>query len=367
MTTADIIRRKASFLRQQVIAGTPGADRAFRFGLAKGALQALKIQLEVQKLSIDRRSAAELVEIVPDFALIALLDGPALEMGAMILSQSVVAGFIEAQTIGRVRGHDLMPRKPTRTDGAMVMGVIDAVLAILEQSLIDNPDIVWAGGFRCASFLEDPRPLPVVLEDAPLRLLTADVSLAAGVRSGKIYLALPAEGHLPHPKAQSDGESEDLVLAFAAALQDRVDGASVYLDAILARLLLPMADVLAMEEGMVVPLREARLDEISLEGTDGRCVAFGKLGQNRGMRALRVEDVQADFLRKPALASRVLALPYPALPVANGAQSAHSPWGRAGTADISGPSTARLDDVAQGHGPGKEIRPVHQLRTTGTD
>ena len=67
MTTADIIRRKASVSRAQPSDGTPGADRAFRFGLGKAARDALKIQLDVEKLLIERRSAAELVELLPDF------------------------------------------------------------------------------------------------------------------------------------------------------------------------------------------------------------------------------------------------------------------------------------------------------------
>jgi len=332
MTTADIIRRKACISRGQPSDGTPGADRAFRFGLGKAARDALKIQLDVEKLMNERRSVAELVELVPDFALIAILDGPAQEQGAMILSQAIVAGFIEAQTIGRVRGQDLPPRKPTRTDGAMVAGVIDAALAIFEHALSDNADIVWAGGFRCASFIEDPRPLPVVLEDAPLRVLTADISLSGGLRKGKIYLALPEAGHLPLPTTKKQDVLDDIGRSFEADLQERVDGASVQLNAVLARLSLPMADVLGMAAGMIVPLQDALVDVISLEGADGRCVAFGKLGQNRGMRALRLEDAQALLLRKPVRAGRVLAPPYQNVhgsAAARAVQKPHAPFGLA--------------------------------------
>ena len=315
MTTADIIRRKATAPRPQTNEGTAGADRAFRFGLGKAARDALKIQLDVERLSIDRRFAAELVEILPDFSLIAILDGPVHQVGVMVLSQAVVAGFVEAQTIGRVRGQDLAPRKPTRTDGAMVSGMIDAALTNLEQSLGDNADLVWAGGFRCASFLADPRPLPVILEDAPLRVLSAEVSLSGGLRKGKIYLALPAEGHLPLPTAEKLGEVDEEGLAFSAALHDQVGGAKVQLDAVLTRVSLPMSDVLGMAEGKILPLQDASLDGISLEGMDGRCVALGKLGQNRGMRALRVVDGQDALFRKGARAGRLFPAPQPSEPI----------------------------------------------------
>jgi flagellar motor switch protein FliM len=350
MTTADIIRRKASVSRVQPSDGTPGADRAFRFGLGKAARDALKIQLDVEKLLIERRSAAELVELLPDFALIAILDGPAQEQGAMILSQAIVAGFIEAQTIGRVRGQDLPPRKPTRTDGAMVAGVIDAALATLEQALTENADIVWAGGFRCVSFLEDPRPLPVVLDDAPLRVLTADISLSGGLRKGKIYLALPEVGHLPLPTKKKQHAVDDRGPACEVDLQERVDGASVQLNAVLARLSLPMADVLALVAGMIVPLQDAVVDVISLEGTDGRCVAFGKLGQNRGMRALRLEDGQGVLLRKPVRAGRVLSQPFQNVPASRVPYNPHLPLGMAKSV-ISA----------------EEGSDMFELRSTGTD
>ena len=268
----------------------------------------------------------------------------------MILSQAIVAGFIEAQTIGRVRGQDLPPRKPTRTDGAMVAGVIDAALATLEQALTENADIVWAGGFRCVSFLEDPRPLPVVLDDAPLRVLTADISLSGGLRKGKIYLALPEVGHLPLPTKKKQHAVDDMGPAFELDLQDRVDGASVQLNAVLARLSLPMADVLGLAAGMIVPLQDAVVDVISLEGTDGRCVAFGKLGQNRGMRALRLEDEQGVLLRKPVRAGYVLSQPFQNVPASRVPYNPHPPLGMAKSV-ISA----------------EEGSDTFELRSTGTD
>ncbi|MEI6800691.1 MAG: flagellar motor switch protein FliM, partial [Pseudomonadota bacterium] len=122
MTTADLMRRKSQAQRAPASDPAQGADRAFRTSWGRAVLDAFKVQLDVDKLSVDLRSVAELVDLVPDFALIAVLAGPALGAGAMVISQPVVAGFVEAQTVGRVRGQDLAPRRPTRTDGAMVMG-----------------------------------------------------------------------------------------------------------------------------------------------------------------------------------------------------------------------------------------------------
>ncbi len=375
MTPSDLLRRKLAGQRLQPNLGSSGVDRAFRSSWGRAARDGLKIQLDVEKLSVDRRSVAELVELVPDFALIAVLDGPAQGAGALILSQPVVAGFIEAQTVGRVRSQDLLPRRPTRTDGAMVSGVIDSALTILEKLLSADVDVGWVGGFRVGSFLDDPRPLPVVLEDVSLRVLTAEIKLSNGLRSGRIIFAVPAEGRFPVPFAQLFGSGDDGGAAFRAAMEDRVDGACVQLNAVLTRVLLPIADVLTMAAGMVLPLGDAALGGISLEGLDGRCVGLGKLGQNRGMRALRLTDLAPDLPRKIVRASRVIAAPSQPKLAMNAVDGVRKvPAGLAVVDSYVPPSGARLmDDIAQGSGltppPRKisEARELFDLRSTGTD
>ncbi len=367
MTTADIIRRKAAIPRPQASEGMTGAGRAFRMGLGKAARDVLNLQLEVEKLSIDQRTASELVEVVPDFALIAVLDGPSPEMGVMILSQAIVAGVIEAQTIGRVRGQGLAPRKPTRTDGAMVTGLMDGVLAILEQSLGDTTLGNWTAGYRCASFLPDPRPLPVVLEDVPLQLFTADVTLAGGLRKGQIFLALPSEMHLPPPKAEDQDTNDEERHAFGQALQNRVEGASVKLNAILARVSLPMVDVLRMAEGMILPLQDAVLDLVSLEGADGRGLATGKLGQNRGMRALRLLDTQPAMPRQMIHLGRLLSGPTETNRAHSGGGADHPVLGaeRRDTPLVQ-PTMPFGDILAQEQAGSQEAADLYDLRGTGT-
>lgn len=302
MAEAGIIRRKIAAQRVVSADGGPGADRAWRIGLARAARDVLKVSLDVRSLTVERRSLAELAELVPDFALIAILDGPSEGLGAIVLSQPILAGFIEAQTIGRIRNQDQPPRKPTRTDGAMVAGVIDATLIGLEQALAEEADLVWAGGFRYASFLDDPRPLPLLLEDVPLRLMRAEVSLAGGLRKGEVLLALPAEGRGQRPSTLSDAALSDHGPAFGRALADRVNGAASRVEAVLARLSMPLSQVMALTEGMILPLQDAALDRISLEGLDGRRVGEGKLGQNRGMRAVRLVEKGAQSDRGAAMA-----------------------------------------------------------------
>lgn len=301
----SVLRRKILAARPQVAEGGPGADRGWRLALSRAARDDMKLALDVAGLTLDRRSLAELLELTPDRGLIAVLDGPRDGLGLLMISAPVLAGMIEAQTIGRVASGPVAPRKPTRTDAAMVAGMIDAALSGLEASLAQEADLVWAGGFRYASFLEDARPLGLLLEDTVYRVLTADVSLGQGARTGAVILALPAEGRgrMPHtptaPVVDVHGPS------FADALALQVEAADCVMQAVLARLSLPLSRLMDLQVGEVMALPRAGIDRISFEGLDGRAVAEGRLGQNRGMRAIRLTPTEPAARVTPAMPAAV--------------------------------------------------------------
>lgn len=290
-----VIRRKLMAGRAVLAEGGPGADRGWRLALARAARDDLKLPLEVTNLALDRRSLAELLELPPDFALIIVLEGPKDGLGLLVMSAPVLAAMIETLTIGKLSAGVPNPRKPTRTDAAMVAGMIDSALTGLEVGLAQEADLIWAGGFRYASFLDDPRPLGLLLEDIPYRVLNAEVSLANGARVGSVLLALPADGRgvvpqLRHNPALDEAEAGP---AFTAALSEQVQAADSSIDAVLARLSMPLSRVMGLRVGEVLALPRASLDQISFEGIDGRKVAEGKLGQNRGMRAIRLTPAAA--------------------------------------------------------------------------
>ena len=287
---SGVIRRKLAAARAAGAEGVPGADRGWRLSLARAARDVLKLPLEVPSLRLARSSLAELLESPMELSLLAVLEGPAEGIGLLVLSPPVLQAMIEVQTVGRVSPNPPPTRRPTRTDAAMVAGLIDAALEGLEASLAQEADLVWAGGFRYASFLDDPRPLGLLLEDCSYRVLRAEVTLADGARSGSVLLALPAEGRGAKPMLLSPQPEDEAMagFAFSRALAEQVEGAGAVLQAVLTRMTVPLASVMALQPGEVLALPSAALDRISFEGIDGRKVAEGRLGQNRGLRALRL-------------------------------------------------------------------------------
>ena len=286
-------------------AAAEGAVRAWPLALARAAHDRIGLALAVTTMHDARHSLAELLDQVEDRALLVVLEGPAEGLGLLALSPEVLSALVEMQTIGRLGAQAPAIRKPTRTDVAMALVWIEAALSDFETGLRDDPDLVWAGGFRYASFLDDPRPLGLLLEDQAYRVLRADLDLAEGARAGRVLLALPAVGRGERPATAPAAETvarDDI--AWERDLAAAVLGAGVALDATLARLTLPLGQLVGLRVDDVIPLGTAALERVSLgtRGSEDASVAEGRLGQHRGMRALRLSSLASEVPAPPAVA-----------------------------------------------------------------
>jgi flagellar motor switch protein FliM len=298
---SDVIRRKIDRARLPQADGAPGADRGWRLALARAARDAMGLDVDFRRLSVSHAGLAEVLDLAPDRALVALLDGPRGGLGVLMLGSPVTAALIEMQTLGRLAAQAPPPRKPTRIDAAMVAGLVDRALLGLDEALIDEADRIWASGFRYASYLDEVRPLGLMLEEDSYRVLSADVALGTGgsetVRTGSVILILPAIGRGDRLQPLTDVPA-DSAPQFTAALAAQVSQADCRLDAVIARLTMPLQQVMALQAGAVLALPHAGIDAVTVEATDGRRIARARLGQNRGMRALKI--LTADQPQKTA-------------------------------------------------------------------
>jgi len=309
---SGVMRRKLAVGRADGAQAQSGA-RAWRVAFARAARGACGLELAAQSLRDDRMSLGELLDQLPDRALFAVIEGPGQGLGLLVLAPEMLASAIEMQTIGKVAAGPPIPRRPTRTDAAMTAGLIDMALEGLETALATSADLCWTAGFRYASFLEDARPLALLLEDVPFRVLTTEYDIATGTRSGKVLLALPAEGKGPKPArlgdpGGTDPEAREWGLAFGAS----VLGADVALDAVIGRFSISLQGAMALEVGMEFRLPDASLDTVTLLVPGGDMLAQGKLGQHRGMRAVRLRAVGSGSANPAEPAPLSQARPAPA-------------------------------------------------------
>ncbi|OWY04032.1 FliM/FliN family flagellar motor switch protein [Thioclava sp. IC9] len=308
--------RETSVLRRKTEAAKTGAGtapitpaRAVTLALSKVAQDRLDLPLQVTAIEEAMRSLADLPEMLEDLSLLAVIEGPAEALGVLALPPATLATLIEMQTMGRFGKTMPAPRKPTRIDAAIAADFVDAVLAEIEEALISEPAISWAGGFRFASHLDDPRPLGLLLEDVSYRVWTAELSFGAtGERSGGFLWAVPREGRgaamrrvapatLEDAKGTASPEAafvpDDPARDWSATFERSILAASAQLEAVLHRVTLPLSAVLTLRQGSEIPIPQEALERIALEAEGRRKLSLARLGQSHGMRALRLCDAEA--------------------------------------------------------------------------
>jgi len=254
----------------------PALARAF----GRAVSDAAPLVAEDVVISHGSATLPELLDGLETDAFVTLLSvdtgGPALAL----IDQEGFATVIEAMTIGRLGPRPPGARRPTPTDAALLAGVIDATLRGLGP---EDP----LSSVTCTQPVPDHRLLPVLLDDGTYELVTLTAELVSGgvTRAFRLMLALPRVPPSSTPLTEGgEGEARDWTIA----LEDAVMRAPAVLRAELGRVTLPLAEVLRLGIGSALTLPLSNLEEVRLMGLDGTCPAIGRLGQTRGMRAVRL-------------------------------------------------------------------------------
>ena len=281
---------------------TPARAAAAAVGRAAEKLY----QLGVQPVSIqtDAATSAEIVEILPDPALIVVLQGPKEGVGVMALCLESVTALIEIQALGRVTARSVDRRKPTRSDALICVEFINRVLGELGDEMIDCAGYEGIGNYHYATYLDDVRPLALMLEDKPYRSLDMGLRLGgAETRQARIFVAIPQLAPedrkvLPsmatvaisdidtEPTAHPVETSRNRAISLAAAVQT----APIRLTGVLCRRRMTLGELRGLTAGKLLHLPRVNLGETRLETETGQLVATGKFGEFEGYHAIRLRD-----------------------------------------------------------------------------
>lgn len=292
--------RKAEAGRPEPGAPPMTAERAISQALSRAAGELFDLPLAVSSIRERRMTLADLPELLEELSLLALIEGPEETLGLLALPPATLSTLIEVQMTGRVGRSAAAARRPTRVDAAMAADFVDAFLEGVEDGLEGMEEQGWAGGYRYASHLDDPRPLGLLLEDLGYRVWQIDLVLgpAPGRPAGLLW-AVPAQGHFRRrPVSAGSGMAPGVADApagdaaeaadWAQRMEGTVMGTQVVLEAVLHRVTLPLATVMTFGPGTSIPLPEDALERLALEGAGRRRLAPARLGQHRGFRALRL-------------------------------------------------------------------------------
>lgn len=278
----SVIHRKAKVARDEFDAREMSPAKALRLSMAKTAENLFNLALVVRTIEQLTLPLQQMEEALGENGMLIMLDGRDGLHGVVKLDHALVTAFIEVQLIGRMR--DRMPdeRPFTPTDAAITQPLINEVLASFHQILAEDEIESGADGLRFGDMAEDARTLVLDLEAPDYELYRLNVDLGPGKRTGLLEL------YLPHRPQMVDVSGAGAHNALAQQLERATMNAPVTLDAALARLRLPLSELLAWSPGQVLNLDLGVLSDGILLGAGGHEVAQFKLGQTDGFRAVQL-------------------------------------------------------------------------------
>ncbi|MBU3028946.1 FliM/FliN family flagellar motor switch protein [Paracoccus marinaquae] len=311
----------------QPVPPTPARAAATAIGRAADRLYHLAVQPVA--VTPGALTLAELPELLPSPALLVVLQGPGDLVGTIALCPETVTALIEIQALGRVTARPVERRRPTRSDAMICADFVNALMAELASEMAGIDGFDGIKGYRYATYLDDPRPLALMLEDKPYRSLAFDLRLGGTeTRDSRIFLALPqpaAQERAPAGRDDSptratptEGRSAGPVVAGAAppvaapsrrpasaSLASSVQLAPVDLVGVLFRRRMTLGELRGLAAGRLLHMPRASLTEARLETPSGQLLAIGRFGEAEGCHALRLRDPLAVLTPAPAASEAV--------------------------------------------------------------
>lgn len=266
-------------------------ERIVASALGRAAERVHGLPLFFDRVECTRAGLAELSELFPERALISVVEGPAEALGVMVICPGLVTSVVEMQAMGRISSRAAAARRPTRADGAICADFINACLAELGGELGPLPG--WDGmrGYRYASFVDDPRPLGLMLDEVTFHLLTIRLRAGdAGQRDGCMVIALPEATvatspaiEAVEPKKQPSPDRDG-----GGSLAEAVRAVPIDLAGVLCRRSISLGELRALAPGDLIALPPGVLGAATLETSGGQVLFRGKLGELAGRHALRL-------------------------------------------------------------------------------
>ncbi len=259
-----------------VIGPAPMLARSF------GRAVSLSAPLVSEEPDVQRKTATlpELLDSIDPDAFVTMIDSGEGYPALAIIEQEGFATVIEAMTIGRLGSRAPATRRPTTTDAALLGELLDATFRGLGA---EDP----CSAIRCGRPVQDHRLLPVLMDEVSYDIVTLNTTLVSGgvTRGMVIMLALPraASGDEDDPVAVEEAKKD-----WTDAMEDAVMASPANLRAELGRVTLPLSEVMKLGVGSTLTLPLSNLEEVKLVALDGATHAIGRLGQTRGMRAIRL-------------------------------------------------------------------------------
>lgn len=241
-----------------------------------------------------------LAELVGEAALLIPCAAPDGAEGFVALSHGGMTGLVEKTTTGRIAQSEPDPRPASSIDHLLCRGFVERYFEAWSELLSGTSHEAWVGGYAPAEMMIQPDVLSVSAPDIAYRAFVVRARFD-GLRDAAFWVALPQN----RPRAQQQvepTEGERSVGEWAKDWREAVLESPAELDAVLCKLELSLDEVRRWAPGDRVPVPLSALSSVTLGRRNGPAVATARLGQARGVRALRLNEITTQ--RSKGIASR---------------------------------------------------------------
>lgn len=288
-----------SSLMQRLAISGGALEMTVARALETAITRAIQTQLEREAVVDDvieaRKPARSWIETIPENALLLQLSGPGGLVGAAVLTHGLWSGFVSTVLTGRLAQGDAAERPPTRVDADLAIDLVAAILRGMSERMPADSSGAWVRGFHVKQMMSDPMRLGFILPEGELNGISVGFALSEGGNSAQMTLILPdAPERVPPKQAGAGADAGAAGPGWSELLKTNVMSADLPLNAVLGRQRFTLAEVAGWAPGKTVMIPEQAIASVRLEASDGAVLAWGRLGQSSGQRAVKLaQAIQA--------------------------------------------------------------------------
>jgi flagellar motor switch protein FliM len=285
------MRRKTQAGRALHQSRTVSVLKALRLSLSKVGNDLFELPLATLGATQDIVGNDACTQVFQDDHLLILLDGPAGTRGAVMLDPVLVGGLIQQQTMGAVQPvkQDGPARVMTATDATLIEPMINMLLERAAPLPESEEERCLLTGFKFGAKAQDVRLLMLALDADEFHILRFTLDLAKGARQGELLFCLPVPPPPPKVAVHDPDDRENGTSGAGKTLCENVLTLKADLVVSLTQIQLSIRAAGALRVGQVLDLGMVSFDDAQVRTRQGRVLGRGVLGQQDGMRALRLK------------------------------------------------------------------------------
>lgn len=258
---------------------------AFKNALPKAADHAVDLPLVVLDVEVSNHTRSSLLEKLEKGRLYMLIQSGDDRLGIVVPDAGCLGGLIEIQTIGDVSLSAPDVRLPTRTDASMVEPFVDAALTEFAHQLEGDEELSRYIGFSYFKLVEDMRHLPIILPEDDYACYEVSMGMGRVAKPSKVLFAFP-NTTVANAISENVGPSQK----WTEAIEAGVMSSRARVNVVLHRVSIPLDEVSQLKVGQEIMIPRKAVQSLCVEGSDGKTVARGKLGQANGFRAVKISS-----------------------------------------------------------------------------